>query len=124
MKKQIIWILGAAIVIVLGYFAFTARQPASTNDAQGIVLYYGDGCPHCANVDKFIEENKVGEKVSFEKKEVFNNRANARDMGSKAKMCKIDTTSGMGVPFLWDGEKCYQGDVDVINFFKSKTGLE
>ena len=30
-----------------------------------IILFYGMGCPHCAIVDEYLEENNVKEKVDF-----------------------------------------------------------
>lgn len=85
-----------------------------------IILFHGDGCPHCANVEKFIKDNNIEEKISFAKKEVYNNAANANELSQKAEKCGVDTKS-IGVPFLWDGEKCLVGDTDIIDFFKKKA---
>lgn len=119
MKKEKVFlgiiVLALAAAVVYAFWGVPYKGSSQKN----AVLFYGDGCPHCEIVDKFVEENKVREKVQFERKEVFNNRTNANEMASRAKNCGIKT-SGMGVPFLWDGEKCYQGDVDVIEFFKKK----
>ena len=84
-----------------------------------IILFYGDGCPHCALVEKFVAENSIETKVSFAKKEVYNNKQNANELAEKAKICGMATDS-IGVPFLWDGSKCLVGDQDIIEFFKSK----
>jgi len=85
-----------------------------------IILFYGDSCPHCALVEKFVAENNIGAKIIFTQKEVYNNQDNAKELEAKAKICGIPTDS-IGVPFLWDGEKCLIGDQDIINFFKQKT---
>jgi len=84
-----------------------------------IILFYGDGCPHCAIVEDYIRENNIKEKLSFEEKEVYYNRKNADDLAAKAKICGIPTNY-LGVPFLWDGSKCYVGDQDIIDFFNQK----
>ena len=84
-----------------------------------IILYYGDGCPHCALVEKFVAENSIETKVSFAKKEVYYNKQNASELAEKARTCGMPTDS-IGVPFLWDGSKCLVGDQDIIEFFKSK----
>ncbi len=86
---------------------------------QEIILFYGDGCPHCEIVEEYISQNNVETKVSFAKKEAYYNKQNANDLASKAKACGIPTDS-IGVPFLWDGSKCLVGDQDIIEFFKSK----
>ena len=84
-----------------------------------IILFYGDGCPHCALVEKYIEENNVKDKISFGQKEVYYNDQNASELAEKAKACGLPADS-IGVPFLWDGSKCLVGYQDIINFFKQK----
>lgn len=85
-----------------------------------IILFYGDGCPHCALVEKYIEENKISSKIEIEKKEIYKNKQNANELKQQAKICGISTSS-IGVPLLWNGVKCFVGDQDIISFFKSKT---
>jgi len=89
-----------------------------TEESQ-IILFYGDGCPHCAIVEDYIKENNIKEKLSFEEKEVYYNQNNANDLAQKAQICGISTDS-IGVPFLWDGSKCYVGDQDITDFFNQK----
>jgi glutaredoxin len=72
-------------------------------------------------VEKYIEENKIQDKISFTQKEVYYNQNNAKELEAKAKICGLPTDS-IGVPFLWDGEKCLIGDQDIINFFSAKGG--
>lgn len=84
-----------------------------------IILFYGDGCPHCAIVEDYIKKNNIKEKLPFEEKEVYYNQSNAKELVEKAMLCGIPTNS-IGVPFLWDGEKCYIGDQAIIDFFNNK----
>ena len=93
----------------------------SNNEVNGIVLFYGDGCPHCALVEQYISENNIESKVQFTKKEVYNNQQNASELTAKAKACGMATDS-IGVPFLWDGSSCLVGDQPIIDFFKQKAG--
>lgn len=100
------------------------RESANMNareEAEGqIILFYGDGCPHCVKVEEFIKENKVDEKISFEQKEVYHNKNNANELAAKAEICGLPTDS-IGVPFLWSGSKCFVGDRDIIEFFKQQS---
>jgi len=96
----------------------TVQDNQQTEESQ-IVLFYGDGCPHCAIVEEYIKENKIQDKISFTQKEVYYNQGNAKELEEKAKICGLPTDS-IGVPFLWDGEDCLIGDQDIINFFKQK----
>jgi len=96
------------------------RDNQQTEESQ-IILFYGDGCPHCARVEDYIKENNIKEKLSFEEKEVYYNQNNAKELETKAKICGLPTGS-IGVPFLWDGKKCLIGDEDVIKFFNQELG--
>lgn len=94
------------------------KQSMDTNKEvvdSGLVLFYGDGCPHCAIVDEFIANNKTEEKIYIEHKEVYNNKANQELLRSKAAICGLPTNS-IGVPFLWDGESCFVGDVNIKGY--------
>lgn len=133
-KKIIISTIFLIFVLVFSFFAFskekekskiseseinkTESQTESESENQ-IILFYGDGCPHCAIVEKYLKDNNVEEKIAFSQKEVYYNEKNAKELESKAKICKISTGS-IGVPFLWNGEKCLIGDQDIVEFFKQK----
>jgi len=118
-------------VLIFSFFALSqekSKNQIQTNElakeenqpASQIILFYGDGCPHCAIVEEYIEKNRTKDKVPFAQKEVYYNQSNAKELEAKAKVCGLPTDS-IGVPFLWDGEKCLIGDQDIIDFFKQKT---
>ena len=76
-----------------------------------------------------INKEKDKSKISQLKQELAKEQAlikiaedNSNELGSIAAKCKIDKNN-IGVPFLWDGEKCYTGDKDIIAFFKQKAGI-
>jgi len=119
-KGAIITLIIIAVIAVAVIFLLVNKQGDEDFSKTGIILFYGDGCPHCENVDKYIADNGIADKVTFTKKEVFNDEANGELLVNIAKQCKIDT-SAVGVPFLWSGERCISGDEDVINFFKEIT---
>jgi glutaredoxin len=113
------------IVLVGGIFILSDKKTGedTSQTSNGIVLFYGDGCPHCANVEAFLEENNVKNKVVFENKEVYYNKTNAEEMRTKAGACGLATDS-IGVPFLSNGTECLIGDQDIINFFKAKINVQ
>ena len=91
-----------------------------------IVLYYSNQCPHCKNVEEYIAQNDVENKIEFAQKEVGDNRTNANEMIGKATLCNIQDKS-LGIPFLWDGEngdKCLMGDKDIIEYFEIKANIQ
>jgi glutaredoxin-related protein len=48
----------------------------SVSYAQEYILFYGNGCPHCAKVEAFFKENKISKKFDIVQKEVFFNKKN------------------------------------------------
>jgi hypothetical protein len=127
MDKVVIFIIIGVILLGAIFWVwqsgvFTPVKPASL--PEGIVLFYGDGCPHCKDVEDFILQNKIDEKIKITRMEVWHNKSNAALLGQIAKQCGIIGNS-VGVPFLYDGNnKCYLGEVDVPNFLKDKTGIK
>jgi len=124
-KNSIIAILAAVIVIAgIAYFAWpkgdTTSQAEPTLSAP--ILFVGTGCPHCKIVEYFIKQYAVDTKMTFETREVFFNSANANIMKKRAETCGI-ATDQLGVPLFWDGAKCYDGDVDIIKFFRDRLGI-
>ncbi len=109
----------AILIVVAGLFLLSRKQEQaeSTSGNQGMILFYSLSCPHCQNVEQYIETNKVKEKYSFDRLEVSKNQNNSAQLAAKARACGLDT-QGIGVPFLWTGEKCLMGDTDIIEFFQ------
>ncbi len=89
-----------------------------------IILYVGDGCPHCTKVEEFIKTNKIDEKIAFEVKEVWKNTTNADDLNKTAEICKIPKND-LGVPLLLDkkASKCYVGQDEISSFLKTSAGI-
>jgi glutaredoxin len=87
--------------------------------ASGPVLYYGASCPHCIALESYIAQNVVESRIVFARKEVYKDADNAQEMSERAEACGLRPTS-VGVPFFWDGYRCYVGDQDIIKFFEAK----
>lgn len=103
-----------SIVIIFGGAIILANKQSQ------MILFYSDSCPHCQVVEKYIADNRIDAKLDFQKKEVSNNQANATLLERKARQCGIDVTQGLGVPFFFDGSRCYMGDQDIIAYFNNK----
>lgn len=101
--------------------ASSSATPAS--DKQALIFFYGNTCPHCADVEEWMKENNIEEKVQLTKKEVYGNKANALELSKAAESCGMDTAS-IGVPFLFTPEgKCLVGTPDIVNYLSEKAGL-
>jgi len=105
------------LVVMVSIFIFRRQdnnKPMPSAD-QGMILFYSLSCPHCQNVEQYIQENNVKDKYSFNQLEISDEK-NSKLLVAKAKICGLDTQT-LGVPFLWTGEKCLLGDADIIDFF-------
>lgn len=127
MKKTPILILAATFLIIIsGVFLFgrgSTNKPSSTPlPAPTSYLYFwGNGCSHCANVEKFLESWAGKDKIKIDKKEVWYNTTNAKEMTQRGVTCGY-SQQDLAVPFLVTPEgKCFMGDESIINFFKELT---
>ncbi|HRX64004.1 MAG TPA: cytochrome c biogenesis protein [Candidatus Absconditabacterales bacterium] len=115
MKKIILTFL----VLLFGFFAFSS--------AQEYIFFYGNGCPHCASVENFFQENNVVEKYDVDVREMYFNRDNLDTFYYYIDKLGIDN-SRAGVPFLVidNDSNCnyLMGDVKIIDFFESLIETE
>ena len=109
-KLKKLWPLFLSLTILVVLIILIANQPKT-------ILFYGDVCPHCQNVEDYLEKNPS--KVKYRHLEVYRNKQNAALMNNKARSCGLKSTS-IGVPFLFDGKNCLIGDQDIINWFKQQ----
>ncbi len=112
------------ILLIIAFFGIVVLLGRLTNKPETakpeMILFFGETCPHCKNVDAFITANNIRSKLKFQELEVYNNKDNATLLAQTAKRCGFDTTGGIGVPFFFDGSKCLQGDQVIIDFLKTK----
>jgi len=117
-----ITIIIVAIVILIsagfwawqsGFFTNTFRQVPIP---EGIILFYREDCPHCKNVEDFLTQNNIKDKVEITRLEVLKSADNQNILTQVVKKCKLNLRE-VGVPFLWDGQNCLMGDTDIIKFF-------
>ncbi|PID86440.1 hypothetical protein CSB08_00455 [Candidatus Gracilibacteria bacterium] len=83
--------------------------------------FYGNGCPHCLKVERFMEKNDIEDKIDIEKKEVYNSPENRYLFIETAENIGININE-LGVPFLVsdDGKEYFFGDKDIIDFLKGE----
>ncbi|MCF7835320.1 cytochrome c biogenesis protein [Candidatus Gracilibacteria bacterium] len=94
--------------------------------AQDYILFYGNGCPHCAKVENFFDDNKVSEKFDLVSKEIYFNKNNLVELQGYLEKLNLDSNQ-IGVPFLVinsENECSYiNGDGAIIDFFDEKLKL-
>lgn len=121
--KNIALSIFLAIIIILGiwYFFFRNNQVTGDNGNSQTqqILFTREDCSHCQNVKKYITDNKVDEKISFQVLDAQTSSANADLLLKKAVACGIKTDQ-IGVPLYWNNGKCLVGDQEIIDYFKQQ----
>lgn len=121
MKKY----LKLLLVILVSFFAFNLNVQAK----EDVIIYFfhGDGCPHCAEEEKFLDkmEDKYSN-VEVKEYEVWYDFTNQRLMNQVADEFGTKTT---GVPFTVIGEDYFKGfssstEVDIENSIKDNSKKE
>jgi glutaredoxin len=128
MDKPILIIVIVIVLAGAGFWAwqsgvFNAQSVQPVPIPEGIILFYGDGCPHCKNVDDFMSQNDILSKIQITQLEVYNDKDNQNILAQVAQKCGI-ATDQVGVPFLYDGQNCTVGDEPIIDLLKQKTGIQ
>lgn len=102
------------IFIIPLLFVLTTSVIAQTTSK--IYFFYGTGCPHCAEVEKFLEEKDLISKYKIEKKEIYFNRENAIFFNSLMDELQIPQED-RGVPAIVINRKVLIGDKPIIEGF-------
>lgn len=117
------------IGILLGIIVLESNRTKGLNKAfaevlnsKDLVYFYGNTCPKCEELDDFIKTNKIEEKITLVKKEVYSNQSNALILSKVAEKCGIKQ-SEIGVPFVYFEGKCLIGEPDIKTFLSEKAGL-
>lgn len=98
----------------------------SVSSAQEYILFYGNGCPHCAKVEQYIKDNKIDQKFDIDMKEIYFNRTHLVDLQTYLTKLHLDTHH-IWVPFLVinnQNECSYvNGSQPIIDFFQAKLDM-
>ena len=97
--KKILFIL--TLILILPFSKVQAKEVSVT-------LFWGDGCPHCAEEEKYLDtlKQELGDNLNITKYEVWNNKEN-NELLTKVRNALNDDNDG--VPFLVIGNKHFTG---------------
>lgn len=77
------------------------------NEKVNVYLFYGDGCPHCAALEEYLDSQYGKDKdVKVYKYEVWNDTENQKLW---EKVQSVMETNAKGVPYFVIGEEVFQG---------------
>ena len=116
------------IYIIICILAFFPSLIFSSEKDLNIYLFYGDGCPHCAAEEKFLNEYlKKDKSVKLHKYEIWYDTENAKKYKEVNKILNDNSNS---IPYLIIGNNTISGYVEditgeeiknTINFYKNKS---
>lgn len=84
-----------------------------------IIFFWGQGCLHCAKVEKFIQENNLDMSFEIDRREIYFNKEN-REMFEKICDELQIPINKRGVPMAVINGKCIVGDKPIIDALKAK----
>lgn len=125
MKKSFILVLAATVLIFIAGILLVSKGGGNNTNGSyptptNLTYYWGNGCPHCAKVEEFLKTWEKKDQVKIDKKEVWYNKVNAKELQARYQTCGIANPNEMGVPLLFTPEgKCFSGDTPIIDYFKS-----
>ena len=91
------------LLILFASFIFTSNVDAKS---MNMYLFYGDGCPHCAALEKYLNKKVNNKDLKLYKYEVWNNSHN-QDLWVKVQ--EAVEVEARGVPYFVVGDEVVQG---------------
>lgn len=115
--KKFIWALLIIPALLMLLQPVTAEEESPT---ACIYYFYGIGCPHCENVEPYLENiSSSYPSLNIRKFEVYHNKSNA-DMMSKFFDAYNVPQNQRGIPILFLEDKYLVGDTDIIRHMESE----
>jgi cytochrome c biogenesis protein CcdA/glutaredoxin len=112
---------------LLPYFSFAnakqniAQIPDAAQDK--IIFFWGQGCPHCAKVESYIQKNQLDKLFHIERKEIYFNKKNRDEFLDTCQKYNIPTEKS-GVPLALVDGQCLIGDQPIIKALAAKAAKQ
>lgn len=94
--KRIFGIISLVFLLILSSFNFVGAE-----NKLNLYFFYGDGCPHCAQEEFYLDTIKYNYNIDIHTFEIYNNQDNALLLQEVAKTMDIQS---LGVPLLVIGD--------------------
>lgn len=125
MKSNLKVIILTILFVIILVTSFIILPPKSNNNLNNqilnlndYVLYFGETCPFCKELEKFLKENNLKEKLNLVEKEVYYNQENLQEFKNVLKICNLNLNEA-GVPFMWAKGECLMGYDKILDFLKN-----
>ena len=100
---------------LLPYFSYAEQDTAQDK----IIFFWGQGCPHCAKVEGYIQKNQLDKLFNIERKEIYFNQKNREEFLATCQEHNIPTNKS-GVPLALIDGQCLIGDKPIIEALAAK----
>ena len=108
-----------AFLIIIVFVILLPTLFVSAQNKDKIMFYWGQGCPHCAKVERYIQENHLDKYFNIESKEIYFNKKNRQDFLNTCQKYNVPLQKE-GVPLALINNQCIIGDQPIINALKTK----
>lgn len=108
------------LTVFLAVFSFLTIVSTAIAGNLKIYFFYGIGCPHCSDVQNFLEEENLFNRYPVEAKEIYFNRENAVLFNSLLDDLGVPYDA-RGVPTVVIGNKVIVGDRPIVDNFVSEA---
>jgi hypothetical protein len=131
-KKIPYFLIG--IVVFFGFFYLLSQPPKSETESitpdysqyqnSDLVLFWSKDCSHCQNVENWLKENNLDNKLKIISKQIDDNQSTYEELLNlvKENCPNLMESNNVGVPISFDpvNKQCIQGDTTIIEFLSSK----
>lgn len=107
-SAALVGVLRAALLLVVALLTLCTRvTPVAADDTIDVVLFHGQGCPHCDTVKELLERTQQREpRVHVQALEIYFDHDNARTFQRLADAYHVEV---QGVPTVFVGEEAISG---------------
>ncbi len=104
------------IILIALLFIFTPLTLAQENDANTcIYFFYGNGCPHCGQIEPYLEELETKyTNINIQKFEIYSNRENANLLNKYFDEYNVQMDL-RGIPAIFIANKYLIGNLQIQN---------
>jgi glutaredoxin len=115
--KRVIIIFAVVMLLFVSVLGWLHSQRPGT-----LTFYWGTTCPHCHNVQRWMESHPETDVLGIKQLEVWDDKDNAAAFVGVARKCGMDQPV---VPVLVaENGVCYVGEVEIVDYLKERLNIK
>ncbi len=112
----------AILILFLVLISYLNHNFSSSKKGE-IIIFWGQGCPHCMNVENFIQQNNLDKYFNIERREIYFNKENREKFNKICQELNIPMEK-QGVPLAVIDKEYYVGDKEIIRMLSEKKSYK